>query len=358
MNTEYGTANEYYASANSYVGFESYFGEIFNSSRFTKIFVLKGGPGTGKSTILKKIAKFAKNQKINFEIFRCSSDPASLDAVIIDDGKRRVAILDGTAPHERDAVIPGAVDELVNLGEAWDSEGLEKCKNKILKINFEKNKSYKNAYKNLGFSSIFATNIKAEIESRFDFKKAKKASSDAFSTLSDAFKFGNSDIRLISSFSKNGYSSLKTPYFLCDKIYSVRGRFGSENIFLKILIDELTDKNVSFCKIPSPLDKDIFEGIYFRESKMAILAMGDGEELCDTSSFLNIDDYSEFNDYITPIENSKEFYLKRAADALVTASEYHFMLEDIYTPNMNFDLLDKIGDGIIERIEKIFLSSV
>ena len=44
---------EFFASANGYTGFRSYFDEIFDSRDYTAIYVLKGGPGTGKSTLLK-----------------------------------------------------------------------------------------------------------------------------------------------------------------------------------------------------------------------------------------------------------------------------------------------------------------
>ena len=141
--SQYGTLKEYYASANGYKGFHSYFDSIFNSPEFKKIFVLKGGPGTGKSTFLKKVCNFAKANNLDFEIFRCSSDPKSLDGVIINNGEVRVAILDGTSPHERDAVIPGAIDEIVNLGEAWNSEALENSREKILKWHHAKSDSYK-----------------------------------------------------------------------------------------------------------------------------------------------------------------------------------------------------------------------
>ena len=42
---------EYFAAANSYEGFISFFDNIFNSEKFDRIYVIKGGPGTGKTVM-------------------------------------------------------------------------------------------------------------------------------------------------------------------------------------------------------------------------------------------------------------------------------------------------------------------
>ena len=73
----------YFASANSYNVFLSLFGEIFNRKKFERTFIFKGGPGTGKSTFMKKVAKEMEAQGANIEYYYCSSDIDSLDAVII-----------------------------------------------------------------------------------------------------------------------------------------------------------------------------------------------------------------------------------------------------------------------------------
>ena len=44
---------EFFAASNSSTGFVSYFDVIFNPKSYEKIFILKGGPGTGKSHFMK-----------------------------------------------------------------------------------------------------------------------------------------------------------------------------------------------------------------------------------------------------------------------------------------------------------------
>ena len=61
----------YFAAANSYRGFISYFDKIFPSTEFEKIFVLKGGPGTGKTTVANIIAK-----ESNMQLFKLNATTA------------------------------------------------------------------------------------------------------------------------------------------------------------------------------------------------------------------------------------------------------------------------------------------
>lgn len=63
-----------------------------------KNYYIKGRAGTGKSTVLKKIAKKAEDNGFTVEVYHCGFDPSSLDMVIV--RELGFAIFDSTAPHE------------------------------------------------------------------------------------------------------------------------------------------------------------------------------------------------------------------------------------------------------------------
>ncbi len=63
-----------------------------------KRYFIKGRPGTGKSTFLKKLAERAVINGFHVEIYHCSFDPNSLDLIII--RELDFCLFDSTAPHE------------------------------------------------------------------------------------------------------------------------------------------------------------------------------------------------------------------------------------------------------------------
>jgi len=353
MDKDYASKREFFASANGYSGFKSYFGTVFDSHKFDRIFVLKGGPGSGKSTLMKKIANDFKDENLSIELFRCSSDKNSLDGIIIDNTERRTAILDGTAPHERDAVIPGAVDVIVNLGDSFETDALYDAKKEIFELNREKKNSYQKAYDNLSKSSIFDNNIKAELSNNIDFGSMSYSAKEIIKLLkltSDK----DFDVRLLSSFSKDGYTSLEGFNMVDTEIYSVSGEYGSEKIFMSIFEKELKNLNMSFMRIPSPLDEKAIEGIYFKERNLAIIGNCKATPIYNSLSALKIKDKASFIEKINTLGLCKSIYETEASEAFNEASKYHFDLEKIYTAAVNFEIINKYTERISDSLSKIF----
>lgn len=91
----------FFLGANTPQGFVSRFDQLFSAEDGWRCFVIKGGPGSGKSTMMKKIAASLEQRFDNLERIHCSSDVSSLDGVICPALKFSVA--DGTAPHVRES---------------------------------------------------------------------------------------------------------------------------------------------------------------------------------------------------------------------------------------------------------------
>ena len=86
-------SEKYFLGAMTQNGFSTEFGKIMADKEYFT-FILKGGAGTGKSSLMKKIAaEFEPTEDVTR--FYCSSDPASLDAIVLHTSK--AIICDGTA---------------------------------------------------------------------------------------------------------------------------------------------------------------------------------------------------------------------------------------------------------------------
>ena len=112
-----GNVSNIFPGANTSNGFYSYFDYIIPKD-INRVFCFKGVPIVGNSSLMKKVARDFVEKGYDVEVFPCSSDPSSLDAVVIK--KLKVVLLDATAPHIVDPKIPGAIDEIVNFGDFWN----------------------------------------------------------------------------------------------------------------------------------------------------------------------------------------------------------------------------------------------
>lgn len=119
----------YFAGGNTSQGFCTRFDHILPKEQQQRMFYLKGGPGVGKSSLMKAVGKAAEGAGLRVEYFYCSSDPESLDGVSIPE--KGAALMDGTAPHVYDPVLPGARDTLVSLGDFLDEKALRNFREEL-----------------------------------------------------------------------------------------------------------------------------------------------------------------------------------------------------------------------------------
>ena len=137
-----GNIVDYFACANTADGLVNYFPSVLKD--LEKVYILKGGPGMGKSTMMKKIGNHFADRGEPVEQIHCSSDPDSLDGVVL--RNRKAAVVDGTAPHVVEPSAPGAVEEYVNLGVAWDERKLKRFRGEILDSGAYISEQYRRLY--------------------------------------------------------------------------------------------------------------------------------------------------------------------------------------------------------------------
>ena len=94
-------------------------------------YFIKGRPGTGKSTFMKKILRKLQDFDYDCEIYYCSFDKNSLDMVLIPE--LSVCVFDSTAPHELFPSRDG--DEILDFYKEAGLSGVdERLKNELSEI--------------------------------------------------------------------------------------------------------------------------------------------------------------------------------------------------------------------------------
>ena len=340
---------KYFAAANTYKGFKSYFSEIFYPEKFDRIYVIKGGPGTGKSSLMKKAATHFCKKECKVEEIYCSSDPNSLDGIICERGEKRIALIDGTSPHETDAKIPGAIDEIINLGNHWERRWLSAKKEDILALNAEKSTAYKTAYSYLKIAGECANFILQTIKEKFDFSKAHRVISKFCPKLS----VNNSEcvqIRLLSSFGKYGEFKLGTLKKKADNFVSVSGDEFIALIFIEELLKHIDVLGISRTEFPLALDPSYHDAVYIPTAKVAFALDSTPDIVAD--EFLK-SDLGYDNERIKNAKSIREIAMVEAKRWFAIASDLHFRLEDIYSHAMSFEKNDILVTEKITEIDNI-----
>ena len=143
----------YFLGSSGKDGFFSCFEQLMPKTEGRYIYIIKGGPGTGKSSFMKKIADELEQKDIECERIYCSSDPDSLDGVIFP--SLRVSIADGTSPHTLDPDYPGASGEILNFGDFWDKKLLREREKEIINRIADKSGNHSEETKQL-FSEVMS----------------------------------------------------------------------------------------------------------------------------------------------------------------------------------------------------------
>ncbi|MCI5847132.1 MAG: hypothetical protein MRZ98_05735 [Clostridiales bacterium] len=137
----------FFAGGNTAQGFFPCFEDILPEDRRKRVFYLKGGPGVGKSTLMRRVAAHAEAQGIKVEYFHCSSDPDSLDGICLPE--KGLAMMDGTAPHVYDPAVPGARDTLLSLGDFLDEKALRPHADEIAALQRQISARFRRCYQYL-----------------------------------------------------------------------------------------------------------------------------------------------------------------------------------------------------------------
>ena len=354
----------YFAGGNTAHGFYSLFDS--NIADLERIFILKGGPGTGKSTLMKEIGTLYSEKGYNIEYLHCSSDPDSIDGVILPTLK--VGIVDGTAPHVIEPKAPGAVEEYVNLGEAWNSQDLMEQKNAIKELSNLISDSYQMAY------NTFAEALKVHDDwekiyiKSMDFEKADELTNRLIGTFyGKIFLNKPSKIchRFLGAATPIGAVNF-VPNLTADinKRYFIKGRPGSgKSTMLKQIAaaGEIHgfDLEIYHCGFdPHSLDMIIIRelglAIFDSTAPHEYFPSRDGDEIIDMYGLVIPEGTDEiFADQLKEIRSKYRTKMGEATAYLAKAKSWHDDLEAIYTATMDFSIIDQHKEKILNEIQRI-----
>ena len=351
-------AESYFLGAMTQYGFSTEIGKLIDDKDYFT-YILKGGPGTGKSTLMKKIAEeFGDGEHIIK--FYCSSDPHSLDAVVL--CKSKIIVVDGTSPHVFDPVYPGVHQKIVNLGDSWNDDTLKKHGDKIISVT-DKNKSllarakrFSGALSNICYDTYFCsqnfldTGKLTLYVNRLAKKIMNKKSNGS----------GSKIIRQLSALTEYGYVIRNETLDSYIDVYSINDKnFSAANKFIEIISDEAVKRGFDVIVCPSVVfNNDVYENVLIPELGIAFISNSDLTNIGDKfERHINLERFYD-KDFMTQMKSRfklNKTYIKNLvveiSDTIKTAKSFHDEIEKYYIEAMNFQKIEDVGDVIINEIK-------
>jgi Cdc6-like AAA superfamily ATPase len=364
-----GKIRNYFAGGNTARGFHNLYDS--NLQGLDRLFILKGGPGTGKSSLMKKVGNEWVEQGYDVEFLHCSSDNNSIDGVLIP--ALKVGIVDGTAPHVIEPNAPGAVEEYINLGEAWNARALSVQKYVIQKLTRQISQSFQKAYATFKEALEIHDDWEKIYINSMDFKKADQLTKKLIDTFFGKMRLNKTpDVRhrfLGAATPKGAVDFVPNLTEEIPKRYFIKGRPGSgKSTMLKKLAAAAEERGVDVEIYHCGFDPNSLDMCIFRELGIAIFdstapheyfPSRDGDEILDMYELL-IEPGTDgiFADFISKISAKYKNKMTEATSYLAKAKELHDELEEIYVAAMDFSVVEKIQSKIAEEIKDLAASTV
>ena len=355
-----GSIKRVFPGGNTSEGFFSYYQYLLEKGT-KRIFVIKGGPGVGKSTLMKKVGKKMLELGYDVEFHHCSSDNHSLDGIaVIPAG---IVMVDGTAPHIIDPKYPGGLDEIINMGEYWNVEAMELNKTKIVATTNEVSRLFARAYRFLAAARSIAEDIMAIHKQCMDFAGANRILALFERILAE--RTYSSEPVSTSGHERHLFSCAYTPDGFIDftdtilqnigQIYYLHGPMGTgKTTLLRKIADRAVEKGLDVEIYHTPLIPTKIGTVVIPGLNLAITTSEKFKsahyETLDLSKYLNGSKLAAFQADLAGDNKLLQELIDLGMENIRRAKEEHDVLEQYYVPNMNFSAAEDKYEEIMDRI--------
>ena len=343
------TATYFFMGANSESGFYSLYDQ-FCSDREDTLHIIKGGPGTGKSTFMKRIGKAAEERNLDVEYILCSGDPDSLDGVYIP--ALHMGWADGTSPHILEPHHFGTSAIYDDLGRFCHVNCLLECRDLITALTDAYRSSYQIAYHYLNAAASVRKASDVNLPHKTEDKIRKRAHSKIKRELSSTHH-GKAVKRFIQGISHMGVVVTSTTLnSLCDRLCVLESNFNLEQIFFDEIYRELLSEQADFILCPDPLCPNQINAIIMPTERLCFLSSNTAADFHGTIRTIHLDSYLPKEDKLN-LTTQKHLYeqlLSAAITHLRNAKHLHDDLEQCYRPSLDTSALNEYTEAVIHKI--------
>lgn len=342
-----------FPGGNTANGFFSLHDNIISLNR-KQLYILKGMPGGGKSSLMNNIADRMIEKGFSIEYHHCPSDPKSIDAIVI--GGIQICILDGTPPHSIDPTYPGLTDKIIDLGQFIDSSVLKEKSQDIILAKKNNKYAYRKGFNYLRAAKVVFDEIVESNKLMIDFKGVNKETKNLIEKV-----FSKEECKIEDNGFKERhlFSTAITPEGYVDytesilewvsDVYYISGEIGTgRSTMLNRIIEESRIRDYHLEIYHDSLIPERVESVFIKEIDTIVTSNKNGDNFAKVKvnlnnyfddSKLNQDDYDVFN-----------LLVEKGIKGLSGAKENHFILESSYKPAVDYSKVTEAREEIFNEI--------
>lgn len=222
----------FFLGASTPRGFVSHYDTLFDEVR--QLTVIKGGSGCGKSTFMRAIGRAAQQRGLDVSYILCSSDPDSLDGVLLP--QLSAAWVDGTAPHVLEPRLCGGSMNYLNFGEFYDGAAMREKEEEIAAVQRENAAQYPHVTACLAAADDLQGGVRLVTDTPA-YREEMAAIAECIA-LSSLRRVGDPAARIARRFlsavtPKGLHFCQATPAALCERVYVLRDDYGLAPLLLE-----------------------------------------------------------------------------------------------------------------------------
>lgn len=317
------------------------------------LYIIKGMPGGGKSSMMKEIGERAFKKGYDIEYHHCPSDPNSVDGVVIDDLK--IALVDGTSPHVIEPKYPGLTDQIIDLAQFIDMSSLKLYKNEIITAKKKNKLAYDRAFSYFKSSKYIHDLMERERNDDINKNGINKLSCDLQERI---FNGEVSRIEKVNFKNRYLFSAAYTPEGFVDYTSTILD--GIKNRYY-LKGDSSTEKTTLFKWIINRANLlEYHIEIFYNPmipSEICTVIIKELNTIISTSAEIKNYIYTliDLNEYLETKDLEEDLLvynmlIDRGMDALAGAKDHHEILETSYKRCIDYKEIDQIREEIWEEI--------
>ncbi len=349
---------QYFLGGNTPSGFYSLYHELSDPERMQALYILKGGAGCGKSSLMRRVARHAEVAGLDTVLIPCSGDPDSLDGVILP--QLAAAVVDGTSPHVVEPRCAGVVERYVDLSRFYRREELQPVKQEIMAATAEYQGHYKRVYRCLGAAGeLLRDRSELMATETVRLRLAKRAKGIIGRELKGCGSgVGHGAQRFLSAVTHRGTVVLwDTVTAQAERVYELSDSYGLAHHLLSPILSAALAAGQDAIACPDPMAPDRLAHLILPGLSLAFVT-SQPEQPWPHRSFRHLRLDAMVDGDLYRVSRPRLRFSRKVAAALVEegvaglaqAKAAHDKLEELYNPHVDFDGVYRTADELAEEI--------